>query len=166
MSWYFAGKRRNNALQWRHNGRGGVSNHRRLYCLLNCVFRRGSKKTSKLHVTGLCEGNSPVTGEFPSQRASNAENVSCDDVIMDHHFTSSHWHTSAGSGGRHGQEWLDSMTLITNLEGRRKIVSHQTIMRGRCQFELAPTCSTHYDISNLLNVVKIVNNIYSFIISS
>ena len=39
-------------------------------------FRRISKKTSKLHVTGLCEGNSPVTGEFPAQRASNAENVS------------------------------------------------------------------------------------------
>ena len=37
--------------------------------------RRRSKKTSKLRVTGLCEGNSPVTGEFPTQRASNAENV-------------------------------------------------------------------------------------------
>ena len=35
-----------------------------------------NKKTSKLRVTGLCEGNSPVTGEFPAQRASNAENVS------------------------------------------------------------------------------------------
>ena len=34
------------------------------------------KKTSKLRVTGLCVGNSPVTGEFPAQRASNAENVS------------------------------------------------------------------------------------------
>ena len=36
--------------------------------------RRRSKKTSKLRVTGLCAGNSPVTGEFPAQRASNAEN--------------------------------------------------------------------------------------------
>ena len=44
--------------------------------LLNRVFRRRSKKTSKLRVTGLCEGNSPVTGEFPAQRASNAESVS------------------------------------------------------------------------------------------
>ena len=35
-----------------------------------------SKKTSKPCDTGLCEGNSPVTGEFPSQKASNAENVS------------------------------------------------------------------------------------------
>ena len=38
-------------------------------------LRRRSKKTSKLHVTGLCEGNSPVTGEYPAQRASKAENV-------------------------------------------------------------------------------------------
>ena len=34
------------------------------------------KKTSKLHVTGLSVGNSPRTGEFPAQMASNAENVS------------------------------------------------------------------------------------------
>ena len=33
------------------------------------------KETSKLRVTGLCEGNSPVTGEFPAQKSSNAENV-------------------------------------------------------------------------------------------
>ena len=31
---------------------------------------------SKLRVTGLCVGNSPGTGEFPAQMASNAENVS------------------------------------------------------------------------------------------
>ena len=41
------------------------------------------KKTSKLRVTGLCAGNSPGTGEFPAQMASDAENVSIDDVIMD-----------------------------------------------------------------------------------
>ena len=35
-----------------------------------------AQKTSKLRDTGLCEGNSPVTGEFPTQRASNVENVS------------------------------------------------------------------------------------------
>ena len=63
-------------LQWRHNYRDGISNHLRLDCLLNRLFRRISKKTSKLRVTGLGEGNSPVTGEFPAQRASKAENVS------------------------------------------------------------------------------------------
>ena len=44
--------------------------------------RNKSKKTPKLRVTGLCAGNSPVTGEFPAQRASNGENVPFDDVIM------------------------------------------------------------------------------------
>ena len=43
-------------------------NRRRLRCFLNCWFRHRSKKTPKLHVTGLCEGNSPVTGEFPHKR--------------------------------------------------------------------------------------------------
>ena len=47
--------------------------------------RRRSKKTSKLRVTGLCEGNSPVTGEFPAQRASNAENAS---IWWRHHVLS------------------------------------------------------------------------------
>ena len=32
-----------------------------------------SKETLRLRVTGLCEGNPPVTDRFPSQRASNAE---------------------------------------------------------------------------------------------
>ena len=65
-----------NSLQWRHNGSYGVSNHRRLDCLLNRLFRRRSKNTLKLCVTGLCEGNSPVTGGFPAQMANYAENVS------------------------------------------------------------------------------------------
>ena len=62
--------------QWRHNGRDSVSNHQLHDCLLNRLFRRRSKKTSKLSVTGLCAGNSPLTSEFPAQRASDAENVS------------------------------------------------------------------------------------------
>ena len=64
------------ALQWRHNRRDSVSNHQPHDCLLNRLFRRGSKKTSKLRVTGLCTGNSPVPGEFSTQMASNAEIVS------------------------------------------------------------------------------------------
>ena len=63
-------------LQWRHNGRYGVSNHQPHDRLLNRLFRRRPKKTSKLRVTGLCAGNSPATSEFPAQMASNAENVS------------------------------------------------------------------------------------------
>ena len=63
-------------LQWRHNGRDSVSNHQPHDCLLNPLFRRRSKKTSKIRVTGLCAGNSPVTGELSAHVASNAENVS------------------------------------------------------------------------------------------
>ena len=40
------------------------------------VYSGADEKTSKLRVTGLCVGNTPMTGEFPAQKASNAENVS------------------------------------------------------------------------------------------
>ena len=63
-------------LRWRHNEHDSVSNHQPHDCLLNRLFTRRSKKTSKLRVTGLCAGNSPEIGEFPAQRASNAENGS------------------------------------------------------------------------------------------
>ena len=59
-----------------YNGHDDVSNHQPYDCLLNRLFRRWSKKTSKVHVTGLCEGISPVTGEFSAQRTSNVENAS------------------------------------------------------------------------------------------
>ena len=62
--------------QWRHNGHDGVSNDQPDDCLCSRLFRRISKETSKLRVTGICAGNSPVTGEFPAQRTSDAENVS------------------------------------------------------------------------------------------
>ena len=70
------------SLHLRHNERDGVSNHQPQDCLLNCLFRRRSKKTSKLRVTDLCAGNSPVTGEFRAQMASNAENAS---IFLRHH---------------------------------------------------------------------------------
>ena len=65
----------NVTLRWRHDGGDSVSNHQPHDCLLSRLFRRRSQKTSKLHVTGLCAGNSPGTDEFPAQMASNAENV-------------------------------------------------------------------------------------------
>ena len=65
-----------NPLQWRHNEPDGVSNHQPRDYLLNRLFSRRSKETSKLRVTGRCEGNWPVNGEFPTQKAFNVENVS------------------------------------------------------------------------------------------
>ena len=79
------------SLLWRHNGLEGVSNHQPHECLLNRSFMRRSKKTSKLRVTGFCAGNSPETGEFPAQMASNAENVS---IWWRHHVEQSSYTNS------------------------------------------------------------------------
>ena len=62
--------------KWRHNERDAVSNHQPNDCLLNRVLKAQIREPSKFRASGLWEGNSPVTGEFPTQRASNAENVS------------------------------------------------------------------------------------------
>ena len=70
--WY---QSKGDPLQWRSNGRDGVSIHQPHDSLLQRLFRRRSRKTSKLRLNDLCAGNSPVTGEFPVRMASNTENV-------------------------------------------------------------------------------------------
>ena len=104
-------------LQWRRNEHDGVWNHRYLDCLFNRLFRRRSKKTSKLLVTGLCEGNPHANSGFPSQRASNAENVS---IWWRHHEFDSNW-TYVYSWGSNWQSiihhgvrwWLDAFLLFS-----------------------------------------------------
>ena len=81
-------------LRWRHNEHDGVSNHQSHHCVLHRLFRHRSKRTSKLRVTGLCAGNSPVAGEFPAQKTNDVENVS---IWWRHHdshlvFKALHWH--------------------------------------------------------------------------
>ena len=49
------------------------------------LLRQRPKKASKFCVASLCEGNSPVTCEFPAQRASNVENIS---IWWRHHYKS------------------------------------------------------------------------------
>ena len=72
-------------LQWCHNDRDGVSNRQPHDCLLNRVnrvFRRRSKKTSKLRVGGLCEGIH-TDRWIRRTKGQNAENVS---VWQRHHM--------------------------------------------------------------------------------
>ena len=80
-----------------YNGCDGVSNHQPIDCLLKRLFRRRSKKTSKLRVTGFCTWSSPVTGEFPVQMASNTENVS---IWWRHHVLGqrANWYFAASNG--------------------------------------------------------------------
>ena len=70
------------ALQWRHNDLDCVSNHQPRGCLLKRLFRRRSKKTSKLRVTGLCVGNSPGPVKSPYKGPVTRKMFPFDDVIM------------------------------------------------------------------------------------
>ena len=69
-------------LQWRHNGCDCVSNHQPHDCLFNRLFGLRSNKTSKLHVTGLCTGNSPEPVNSPHKWPVMRKMFPFDDVIM------------------------------------------------------------------------------------
>ena len=88
FSWIGTVGRSYEAIHWNLNIfiliKFGVSNHRRLEYLLERLFGRIWKRTSKLRVIGLCEGNPPVTGGSTSQRASNAKEVS---IWWRHHIS-------------------------------------------------------------------------------
>ena len=66
----------------RHNDYGGVSNHQPRGCLLKRLFRRKSKETSKLRVTGLCVGNSPGPVNSPHKGPVTRKMFPFDDFIM------------------------------------------------------------------------------------
>ena len=70
------------SLWWRHNDHDSVSNHQPHECLLNRLFRRRSKKTSKLRVTGLCVGNSLGPVNSPHKGPVTRKMFPFDDVIM------------------------------------------------------------------------------------
>ena len=69
-------------LQWRHNDHDGVSNHQPHGCILNRLFRRRLKKTSKHRVTGHCAGNSPGPVNSPHKGPVTRKIFPFDDVIM------------------------------------------------------------------------------------
>ena len=70
-------------LQWRHNGGDGVSNHQPHYCLLNCLFRRRSKKTSKLASLAFVWGIHRWSVNSPHKWPVTRKMFPFDDVIME-----------------------------------------------------------------------------------
>ena len=83
--WYFSVVRQSNlltTLQWRNNEADCVSNHQPYDCLLNGLFRRRSKKTSKLRVTGLCAGIHRGPVNSPHKGPVTRKMFPFDDVIM------------------------------------------------------------------------------------
>ena len=79
LLWY---RQNHKSLRWRYNDHAGVSNHQSRDCLLNRLFRRRSKKTLKLRVTGLCVGNSPRPVNSPHKGPVTRRMFPFDDVIM------------------------------------------------------------------------------------
>ena len=82
MQVWYCREQRNPSLHWRHNDHDGVSNHQPHGCLLNCLFRRRSKKTSKRRITGLCVGNSQGPVNSPHKGPVTRKMFPFDDVIM------------------------------------------------------------------------------------
>ena len=69
-------------LLWRHNGHDGVSNDQPHDCLLSHLFRRWSKKISKLRVIGLCGGIHRWPVNSPHKWQVKQKMFPFDDVII------------------------------------------------------------------------------------
>ena len=92
------------SLPWRHNDHDDVSNHQPHSCLRNRLFRRRSKKTSKLRVTGLCAGNSPGPVNSPHKGPVTRKMFPFDDglfccVVGNHRWLSDSSHKGPSDTG-------------------------------------------------------------------
>ena len=105
-----------------HNGHDCISNHQPHDCLLNRLFRRRSKKTSKLRVTGLCEGNPPKIVNSPLKWPVTRKMFPFDDVIMSWHLSTQHdlslsmflrWNTYIVSGENFQRRCSSALYIFT-----------------------------------------------------
>ena len=69
-------------LQWRHNGRDSVSHHQPRDSFLDRLFRRRSKDTPKLRVTGLLWGIHRGPVNSPHKGPVTRKMFPFDDVVM------------------------------------------------------------------------------------
>ena len=69
-------------LQWRQNGCDGVSNHRCLDCLLNCLFRRRSKRYQSSASLAFVRGIHRWPVDSPHKAPVTRKMLPFDDVIM------------------------------------------------------------------------------------
>ena len=113
-------------LHWRHNDHDDVSNHQPHGCLLNRLFKRRSKKTSKLCVTGLCVGNSPGPVNSPHKGPVTRKMFPFDDVIMPHAFITNNTLCKSINWNSQYQTGQFYFLLITTID----ILSHTYIDSG------------------------------------
>ena len=127
-------------LQWRHNGHDGVSNHQRLDCLLNRLFRRRSNKTSKLRViTFVREIIGDRSVNSPHKGPVTRKMFPFDDVIVLipglGHGCLPIWH----------QLWIESIINYT-LDEDIQILS----MRIKCLHRFT-LCEHFHDVNNVVH---------------
>ena len=136
-----------------------LSNYRRLDRLFNRLFRCRSKKISKVRVTGICERNLLVTG-FPSQRASNTENVS---IWWRHHWKKTvASNTSEFRGRTVGWDtlWWPMVTVIEN----RWII----IIQQQCDHNIPLKANIKIPTMHLSHIPKCAiqnKNVYSSVLN-
>ena len=70
------------SLQWPHNEPTGISNHRRLDCLFNHLFKLTLKETSEPALLTLCEGNHRWPTDSPHKGLVTRKPFPFEDVIM------------------------------------------------------------------------------------
>ena len=130
------------------------------FIVLCCGYNMSSKKTSKLCITGLCEGNSPVTAEFPSQRPVTQKMFPSDDIIM--HFAKYAWHVDGilpKHPTRHAYTWQIGPFWQDTLDVRYILSTLQLefiigCLGPRHELETVKTLSTKYDSSKYFMELK------------
>ena len=91
------------------------------------------KENIKLRVTGLCEGNPPVTGGFPSQRASNMEYIS---ICRRHHE-------------KPGRNVSNFVVIIMPADDRGRTLKWQPILSHKAHNALDKYATMHYFVTEM-----------------
>ena len=122
--------------QWRHNGLDGVSNHQPYDCLLKLLFRRRTKKASKLCVTGLWVGK--FTGNRWIPRTKGQYRGQCFHLMTSSCPTLS----SVGFSMPFNPTWTQRRISELCAHDKVNIVSVANIYSDRCDMLQANCCYT------------------------
>ena len=142
------------SLHWRHNGRTGVWNHQPRDCSIIRLFGRRSKKTSKLRVTGLCAGNSPMNSPHkgPVTRKCFHFMKSCGEWISKSYVWYCYYYITQGpmNAARFSSSWLCIFVLQRWLQlrhvarkpssGRFVIYDSSRSWRIQAEMKIPPFC--------------------------
>ena len=112
------------------------------------LFRHRSKKTSKPRATGLCDGNSRITGEIPAHRTSNVEKK---------------WWRYHGRWGRETPRdclnyymWQDTRLLTFLCRKSKRVITapHHTLHCSR----IIVYCCSHFYYHGLILITAWISN--------